>query len=485
MTALTSAEAAHLWRRLGFGSTPEENEELAARDREGAVDYLLNYEQIGNQELENRLRASFDFLRASTADQLNDGNFNETEIRAWWLSRIFLTRRPLEEKMVLFWHNHFATSLDKVPALFMYTQNLDFRQLALGRFDDLLLKVSRGAAMLIWLDGITSTRVQPNENFAREIQEVFSMGTHDVVSGEANYAEGDVQEIARAFTGWRFRRKAGDPSPFAFEEYVDAGDVDGGAKTIYGQTANFSGEDVVSLIAGRRSTARYLIKRLFDFFVYPLDGGSAADRATLDKFADVYLATRHSIKELLRAIFISDEFFSPRARWALVKTPVEYVVGATRLMRTDFDPGALNSRDLDSQRVLLEMGMELFRPPDVFGWNLNLGFINSKTMLGRINAADYLVRGNTSSADPGLFVNLDFFARLRSKKARATVKNLLAALGPIEVEEATINELENFLVTGSNGEPMNWKKARNSFAGIIKLILLMQLVMSLPEFQLK
>jgi uncharacterized protein (DUF1800 family) len=133
--------------------------------------------------------------------------------------------------MTLFWHNFFATSLDKVSPLFMYLQNLDLRRLALARFDDLLLQVAQGPAMLIWLDGVTSTQADPNENFGRELQELFSMGTHDAVTGEPNYTEQDVKEITRAFTGWRFRKSA-DKSPFAYEWFLDETQADTRAKTI-------------------------------------------------------------------------------------------------------------------------------------------------------------------------------------------------------------------------------------------------------------
>src|SRR5262249_10141375 len=153
---------------------------------------LIDYQKSDNTSMDAALERDFEFLRAKSETALNDQNFNETEIRQWWIARMLSTARPFEEKMTLFWHNFFATSVEKVPVVHMYLQNLDLRRLALTRFDDLLLQVAQGPAMLIWLDGITSTEREPNENFARELQELFSMGTHDVVTGEPNYSEQDV-----------------------------------------------------------------------------------------------------------------------------------------------------------------------------------------------------------------------------------------------------------------------------------------------------
>jgi uncharacterized protein (DUF1800 family) len=486
MTNLTFSEAAHLLRRAGFSGPPEEINPLVTLGREGAVNYLLDYERVDNQEMDTVLRTSFEFLRATSSESLTDANFNETEIRAWWLGRMLHTKRPFEEKMTLFWHNHFATSLDKVPVLHMYSQNLDLRRLALTRFDDLLLKISQGAAMLIWLDGLTNTKTQPNENFAREIQEVFSMGARDVVTGEPNYTEMDVKQIARAFAGWRFRKSANDSSPFAYEGYIDSNDADQGAKTIYGQTANFSGQDVITIIANRRSTARYLVKRLFEVFVYPLDLTTASDQGTVEKFADVYFANNHSIRELMRAIFMADEFFSERARFALIKTPIDFAIGVTKLLRASLVLGTVGDRAVVLDRTLRDMGMDLFKPPDVFGWKMNLGFINSRSMLERINFYDTVMGNRSSTAAPGPLTNYSFINGLWNKKTDATARNVLETLGPIELDDAKFIELQNYLTINFQGMPINWKKYRKQspLDSSAKLNLLIRLVMSTPEFQL-
>ena len=160
-------------------------------------------------------------------------------MQRWWFTRMVHTQRQFEEKMTLFWHNHFATASSKVDDIFMIVQNLTLRNNALDRFDDLLLKVAQDPAMLLWLDGVTNVSGQPNENFSRELQELFTMGIKDVVTGEPNYTEQDVKEIARAFTGWKFFRPRDNPSPYAFLFFENPPEHDDKIKTVYGQTLNF------------------------------------------------------------------------------------------------------------------------------------------------------------------------------------------------------------------------------------------------------
>ncbi|HKV40231.1 MAG TPA: DUF1800 domain-containing protein, partial [Blastocatellia bacterium] len=379
MTAMTVDDAAHLLRRMGLGSSPIEINKLPRKTRALAVDSLLNFGVIDNSALENRLAKNFNPKRFTPNDDL----------QMWWIVRMVLTARPFEEKMTFFWHNHFATSLTKVPYPLMYIQNLTLRASCLDRFDSLLLKVSQDPAMLVWLDGVTSSAGAPNENYGRELQELFTMGTHDIVTGEPNYTEQDVKEIARAFTGWRFTMKDGKHPRTIFS--IDPGEHDNGVKTIYGQQANFTGEDVVTIISAKRATARFLVNKLFKFFVYPLDATNTTDQATIEKFADVYFSTDHSIKELLRAIFTSDEFFSQRARFALVKSPAEFVAGTIRMLATSYNPGNLDNGDFELNDEFRRIGLDLLNPFDVSGWKLNLGWLNTSTVLERYNFANALM----------------------------------------------------------------------------------------------
>src|SRR6185312_14342448 len=248
MATIAYDDAAHLLRRMSFGGSPSEIDDITSRGREGAVDFLLNYEQSDNRAMEDLLRRSFDF-----SDPFDFPNFNRGELLRWWFTRMTYTRRPFEEKMTLFWHNHFATSASKTGDLLIYNQNLTLRTYALDRFDSLLLRVAQDPAMLIWLDGITNISGNPNENFARELQELFTMGITDVVTGAANYTEEDVKEIARAFTGWKFFHPRLDPNPFSYQFIVNEPEHDNTIKSIYkgtpsAQSGNLNGDDVILTI---------------------------------------------------------------------------------------------------------------------------------------------------------------------------------------------------------------------------------------------
>lgn len=471
MATLSYEEAAHLIRRAGFGGSPEEIDDLSSRGREGAADYLINFGQIDNAAMQSLLTASFDFL-----DPGNDAKFNNGEIRRWWFTRMVATKRQFEEKMTLFWHNHFATSSSKVQDTLMYNQNLMLRANSLAKFDDLLLKASQDAAMLLWLDGITNVLGRPNENFGRELQELFTMGINDVVTGEQNYTEEDVKEVARAFTGWDYQRRP----PFPFQ--IKNNQHDNGTKTIYGQQGNFSGEDVISIISGRPATARYLTWKLFNFFVYPMTT-SAADKSTIDKFSKVYLNNNHSIKELVRAIFTSDEFYSNRAFFSLVKQPVELVVGAVRMLGGTYNPGSTVTTPSRTSNTLAQlsrnMGQDLFGPPDVAGWDMNLAWVNTASMLERFNFANTFL-SNRNTTNPGVFVTADQLKSITKPSSKKTVKRFLNRLGPLSTE--TLATLRSYLETGDNGQPIDFIK---DDATIDKKIRgLVHQIMCLPEFQL-
>jgi uncharacterized protein (DUF1800 family) len=450
-TPISHEDAAHIYRRLGFGANSGDIDKLAALGRDGAVNYLLNYGSIDNSAMEQVLSQSFNF-----SDPKDNKNFNQAEIRRWWYTRMALTARQFEEKMTLFWHNHFATALSKVDERFMYLQNLTLRNSALARFDDLLLSVARDPAMLIWLDGITNVAGRPNENWARELQELFTMGINDFVTSTPNYTQSDVTQIARAFTGWQFHLTPGG-SLFDYTTVVNPAQHDNGSKLIYGNNANFAGEDVITIIAAREATPRFLVKKLFEFFVYPLDPASHADRTTADKFAAVYLANNHSILELLRAIFTSDEFFGTRARFGLVKNPAEVIAGSIRMLGAKYNPGAGVRRDGTLWVQSLQMGMDIFNPPDVSGWKLNLGWINTATMLQRFNYADQLITNRPADPNaPGISVAADQLKALLKPTAKMTAKNFLAALGPLHVPNPTVRALKNYLLTDDSGNPITF-----------------------------
>jgi uncharacterized protein (DUF1800 family) len=330
--------------------------------------------------------------------------------------------------------------------------------------------------MLIWLDNITNVLGNANENFARELQELFTMGINDVVTGAENYTEQDVKEIARAFTGWNYVRRP----PFAFQ--LNANQHDNGTKTIYGQQSNFSGQDVITILSAKPATARYLTWKLFNFFVYPVTS-SSADKKTIDKFADVYLNNNHSIKELVRAIFVSDEFFSDRAFFSLVKQPVELVVGAVRMLGGNYNPGTPNNRGGSSvpPNSSRNMGQDVFAPPDVAGWDFNLGWVNTASMLERFNYTNIFAT-NRNTTNPGVSVTNDKLKSYTKGNSKKTVKKFFAVLGPISPGNSTRKMLQNYLETGDNGQQVGFT---NDDPTIDKKIRgLVHQIMCLPEFQL-
>jgi uncharacterized protein (DUF1800 family) len=453
MANISYEDAGHLLRRMGFGGTEEDRNALVAKgSREAAVDYLLNYSSIDNSAMEQLLATSFDF----TAGQQDNTKFNQAEIRRWWTTRMVTTNRQFEEKMTLFWHNHFANGLSKVQDVLMYIQNLTFRNNALGRFDDLLLKVAQDPAMLVFLDTPQSTKDNPNENFARELQELFTVGINDVVTGQPNYTEDDVKEIAKCFTGWRFRRTQGNQSPFAYSFFIDNNQVNLGAKTVYGVTANYTGQDIITLLAAKPATGRYLVYKLFNFFVYPLDLNNATDKATIDKFANVYLSSNHSIKELVRAIFSSDEFFGTRARFGLIKMPIEFVVGAVRMLKATYLPGTSQSRETLLYTRAGTMGQRIFDPPDVSGWELNLGWVSTATMLERFNFANTFITSRPNNPTNGAYVPTAQLTNWTRGNVKKTVRLFLDVLGPLEVDGASVKELRRYLTYNDQGTAIDW-----------------------------
>jgi uncharacterized protein (DUF1800 family) len=478
MTDLAYDEAAHLARRMGFGSPPDEVNHLASLGREQAVDFMINFDQIANSQLDNVIKGGFDFSNPN-----DPSKFNRAELERWWFTRMIYTARPFEEKMTLFWHNHFATAASKVPDLLMYIQNQTLRANSLARFDDLLLKVAQDPAMLVWLDGVTSVRGLPNENFARELQELFTLGITDLVTGQANYSEEDVKEIARAFTGWKFYiPNPAQPLDVVF--FVNPPDHDNGSKTIYGTTANFGGEDVVAAIAARVSTARFLVKKLFSQFVYPLDGG-AADLATIDKFAQVYMSQGHSIKELVRAIFTSDEFFSDRARFGLVKSPVEFIVGAIRMLGANYKPG-LSSSDSGAEIPAIFSiisGQELFNPPNVAGWPGGLTWINTAWLLNRYTFADILAANRIANPPPaGIWMDQDRLRKFAKGNTRKTVNGLISILGPLTLGDPVVANLRKYLTTDDQGNQVPYTPDDGTIDKKIRGLLHQMLCLS--EFQL-
>jgi uncharacterized protein (DUF1800 family) len=345
-------QAAHLLRRAGFGGSPAEIEELASLSHPDAVEKLLNFPLDGNLafNLERKL-------------QENSYEVGLPDIAYWWLLLMARTKQPLQEKMTLFWHGHFTSSFSKVKdPMLLLEQNQLYRDNALGNFKDFVKKVARNPAMIDYLDGQSNRKGKPNENFARELMELFTIGV-------GNYTEQDVREAARAFTGWSYKDRA-----FVFNKNQH----DSGSKTFMGQTGPFDGDNIIDIILARPESGKFIITKLWTFFVY-----ANPEPAVVDRLSEVYFKNNYDLKAVMRAIFLSPEFLSEQAYRGLVKSPVEYVIGMAKQL------GASNiSSNLTTASAA--MGQTLFNPPTVKGWDGNLSWVNSSYFFDRINTANAL-----------------------------------------------------------------------------------------------
>jgi uncharacterized protein (DUF1800 family) len=356
------SQIAHLLRRAGFGATQAELDQYTPLGFAGAVDRLLHPEQVDDSATDQAL--------APLAATLNGPRQIEAA-KYWWLNRMLYTRRPLQEKMTLFWHNHFATANSKVNNSVLMLQQIQlFRDNGLGNFEALLRKVTRDPAMLIWLDNRLNRKAAPNENYAREVQELFTVGI-------GNYTEQDVQEAARAFTGHTLDRTLN----YAFNQNQH----DGGTKTFEGQTGNWDADDILAILVRNPATARFVTTKLFTWFVY-----DSPDASVIDRLASSFAASGFDIRAVLQDIFTGPEFLSPQAFHGVIKQPVEFVVGSLK---------SLNVQNVgpDVTAELRRMGQDLLNPPDVSGWRGGTAWINSTTLFERFNWGDRLAMGRDAS----------------------------------------------------------------------------------------
>jgi uncharacterized protein (DUF1800 family) len=347
------SQVAHLLRRAGFGTTEAELDQYTALGFQGALDRLLNPEQQDDSAAEQLIAP----LALDTSDP--EARRKIEPAKFWWLNRMLYTQRPLQEKLTLFWHNHFATANSKVANAPLMLQQIQlFRDYGLGSFETLLQKVTRDPAMLIWLDNRQNRKGAPNENYAREVQELFTVGI-------GNYTEQDIKEAARAFTGHTLDRNL---------NYVfNKAQHDDGQKTFMGQTGNFDADDILGILVRNPACARFISQKLFSYFVY-----DNPDSDTIDRLANTFVTSSFDIRTVLRDIFSGPEFLSARAFHAQVKQPVDLVVGSLKAL------GAQNVGP-DVTQALRRMGQDLLNPPDVSGWKGGAAWINSTTLFERFN----------------------------------------------------------------------------------------------------
>jgi uncharacterized protein (DUF1800 family) len=368
-------DARHLLNRTGFSATPTEIDAYAGLTREQAVDRLLA--GAGRPaatpppawatgfESPRRFRGMSAEERKLAVREIFQKAF---ELQSWWFTEMLTTASPLNERMTLFWHNHFVSSVRKVrsPQL-MYRQNVLLRQHAFGNFGEMLRAVARDPAMVVYLDSASNRKGQPNENFAREVMELFTLG-------EGNYTERDIKEAARAFTGWSINIDTGD---FMFRPMLH----DDGTKTVLGRTGNLDGDAVLELLLARPQTAELIVAKLWREFV-----SLQPDPAEVPRIARLFRESGYDIKTALRGLLVSDAFYARQHRAALIKSPVDIVVGTLRQFQ--FTTGDV----MPFTVTISQLGQVLFAPPNVKGWAGGEAWINSTTLLARKTFLERLFR---------------------------------------------------------------------------------------------
>lgn len=455
-------KAGHLFRRAAFGASLEE---LEAAVRDGP-------ERTITRLLEGRDDRDADELWTTMSRSLADTNGGD-QIPALWLYRMLYSTHPLREKLTLFWHNHFATSNTKVRnAGYMLAQYELLRRHAQGSFRTLLTDMSRDRAMLVWLDTVQSQRNQPNENYARELMELFSLGIHNVRRPtERNYTEDDIRQAARAFTGWRIVNN---------EAVFRDADHDGGEKTVLNQRGRWRADDIVRICLEQESAPYFIIRKLFRFLISET---ITPTPELLEPLATEYRRSGFDSGALVARMLRSNAFFSPAAYRTRIKSPVDYVLGIVRALEghrvAEQGQGGVGTVELG--RSLEGLGQRLFHPPSVAGWEGGRAWLNGQTFLLRQNLALAL----TSTTDSRFGRRLDPAALLRrhnADSAEARVNLLLRVFLQGDVPAASRERLLQYANDADRQTyPAYW--TADDIANQ-RVRALCHLVLCLPEYQL-
>jgi uncharacterized protein (DUF1800 family) len=451
----TREAAAHLLRRAGLGGTPAEIDDLYGRGLEGAVSRLVDYESISKDAYEAQLATrGYNLLTLRGIQQ-------------WFLDRLAFSPRPLEERLTYFWNLHWTSGISKVRGVtLMLNQNRTMRQYAIGRFDDLVVKISQDPAMLVWLDNAVNRAGRPNENYARELMELFCLGI-------GHYTEQDVRELARALTGWTVQNYRGSDN-YNGATFLDYPPFhDNGAKTILGHTGPWTGYDAITILlqatdAQGSISGRFVSSRLWSFFASPYPPAHV-----VAELAAVYVSSGRSIREVLRRLFTTAEFYAPNTRKSWVRSPVEYAAASVRMLEGQADfASAANS--------LPGMGQVLFDPEDAKGWDWGTSWLNTGTVFARAALSNTLAsnRGQTGTRfDPNrLLAGSD--ASSAEKVVDLIADRLNVADAPPDTRMAWID----YMNRNDDGSLGSWSQTA---AGVDKKVRgLVHLMLTSPAFHL-
>ena len=456
---------AHLMRRAGFGATREELEARVQQGYENTVEELLNPETQQPADRLEFLRYHPGFWKPVTSPGMG---------AATWLYDLINTQRVLQEKMALFWHQVFATGQSKVDHWHEIQNQIDlFRQLGMGDYRQLLVELAQNPAMIYWLDNCDNHAYAVNENWGRELLELFSMGV-------GNYTEDDVRECSRAFTGWTLSpnipRNAYGRYNWGFEYRSE--DHDEGDKTFLGHTGNFNGEDIIDIVCQQPATARFIARHLYNFFVADepqVPSWSVTpprEPELIEALAQVYVDSNYNITPMLRLLLLSDSF--KNARFSKIKSPAEMVVSTLRFVG-GFEFPAPGIGNLSKQAGY--MGQELLNPPSVEGWHTGAEWINSGTLMKRVNFAADMV-GDLNR--PGVQSIVERVKRQGDLGPDKFVDTCLDLMGPLQVNEETRQQLAGHAAESGT---LTWASETEIDQSSQRVAEMLQLVVATREFQ--
>ena len=422
---------AHLFRRAGFGAPRDVLEEYIAKGYEATVEELLYPENQPEVDIDLMERYMPEFGHGQAVDS------NQMA----WMFRMINTRRQLQEKLTLFWHGILCTGYAKTDHARMCAVNVDlYRRIGFGSVKELLLELSKDATMVFYLDNVVSHKDAPNENYGRELLELFSLGVG--MDGKSNYTEDDVKAAGRAFTGWGLRPVL-PVFPYCHQDWkfrYDATDHDDSVKTFLGETGRFNGEDIVEIVMKQPATARFIARHLYNFFVADepqvpnWKDTPPRDIEAIKTLEKAFVDNDFEIRPVLRVLFNSN--FFENTRFAKVKNPVEVVVGTLRLVKdhTELRPGFH-----PVSQLAVYMGQELLNPPSVEGWHTGPAWIDSGTLVERIN----FVTEQMGNLDlPGVKLIVDRMSKdTTNMSPEGFVDGCLDLIGPLEVSDKTRNVL--------------------------------------------
>jgi uncharacterized protein (DUF1800 family) len=389
--ALSELHIQHLYWRAGFGITKKELQPIRKKSVGKHVDLL--FEKSAYKPLKYDL-SKFDveikkLSKEERKELRKDANKVMIQLNLKWMEHMTKTEGVLREKMALFFHDHFAVRL-KNPVVCLELLNI-IRKNALGNFDEMLMAVSQSPAMIIFLNNQQNKKSNPNENFAREVMELFTLGRDN------GYTENDIKEAARAFTGWTIDKKFN----FRFNPRVH----DEGSKTILGQTGSFGGEDVIRILLEQKQTARYLTEKIVEFIL-----GIKVELADLERCTDLFYDSGYNIETLLRSLFTSDAFYEDQYIGQKIKSPTDLLVGINRQVPITYkEPKVI----LQFQRRLNQV---LFFPPNVAGWNRGQGWIDSSTLLFRMKLPSMILNFGVIEWQPDETLSEEMIARLNNRQ---------------------------------------------------------------------